>query len=285
MRFSEVPIELQVHIEQLTRDKVFQQRFATDEVLDQLDALKYDPFIEYWEMQLLLHNKFRIRQIQQVKKGFFNKIKKTLYNLLGKKDSPYIQFEPMTLGLWSYLYTIKSPFVLDEEKYTTIDLDIFFYLLQTKNFSLELKDLIVKSMNYSSQVLKLTQQQAVEAIDKIFKISLRVLNMFPRLQAQKEAVFNADWITSLVTKVVQVSSYSTQELYKDISMCEVYYLFAQYCREKGSEAIFLRTEEEILAEEDLRATTLVVERLIELGHIDQSNKQYYINLIHNIGVE
>lgn len=258
MRFSEVPIEIQVHIEQLCRDKVFQQRFASDEVLDQLDALKYDPFIQFYQIQLLLHNKIKF------------------YDVI---------FEPITLGLWSYLYTIKSPFVLNQEKYTTIDLDIFLYLLQTKDFSLELKDLIVKSMNYSTNVLKLTQQQAVDAIQKLFKISLRVLNMFPRLQVEKKAVFNADWITSLVTKVSQVSSYSTQQLYKQISMCEVYYLFAQYCREKGSEAIFLRTEEQILAEEDLRATTLVVERLIELGHIDQTNKEYYIKLIHNIGVE
>lgn len=258
MKFSDVPFEVQIHIEQLVRDKVFQQRFATDEILDQLDALKYDPFIQYNQIQLIMHNKIK------------------LYG---------VQFEPMTLGLWSYLYTIKSPFVLNEEKYTTIDLDIFLYLLQTKNYNLELNELIMKSMNYSSQVLNLTQQQTVSVVQKLFKITLRVLNMFPRLQAEKKAVFNADWITSLVTKVVQVSSYSTQELYKDISMCEVYYLFAQYCREKGSEAIFLRTEEEILAEEDLRATTLVVERLIELGHIDQANKQYYIKLIHNIGVE
>lgn len=258
MRFSEVPFEVQVHIEQLCRDKVFQQRFATDEVLDQLDQLKYDPFIQYNQIQLLLHNKLK----------FYG-----------------IQFEPLTLGLWSYLYTIKSPLVFEDKKITTLDADVFLYLLDTKDFSLSLEELIAKSLNYSSSVLKLTKEQTQDVIQKLFKITFRVLNMFPRLQAQKEAVFNADWLTSLVTKVAQVSSYSTQELYKSISICQIYYLFAQYCREKGSEAIFLRTEEEILAEQDLRATVLVVERLIELGHIDQVNKEYYIKLIHNIGVE
>ena len=256
MRFSEVPFEVQVHIQQLQRDKVFQQRFATDEVLDQLDALKYDPYIQYNQVQLILHNKLK----------FYG-----------------VQFEPITLGLWSFLYTLKSPLVFDDNKITMIDVDLFFYLLQTKDFNSDLKTLLKKSMNYSSTVLKLESSQAISIVERMFKVSFRVLNMFPRLQINKDVVFNADWITSLVTKVKQVSSYSTQELYKDVSICEVYYLFAQYCREKGSEAIFLRTEDEILAEQDLRATTLVVERLIELGHIEEANKQYYINLIHDIG--
>lgn len=257
MRFSEVPFEIQVHIQQLTRDKVFQKRFAEDEVLDQLDQLKYDPVIEYNQIQLLLHNKLKF------------------YGL---------QFEPMTLGLWAYLYTIKSPLVFEQKKATTLDADVFFYLLETKNYTLPLDELINLSINYTKDVLNFTKEQTQQVIQKLFKISFRVLNMFPRLKLDKQAVFNADWITSIVTKVSQVSSYSTQELYKQIPICEVYYLFAQYCREKGSEAIFLRTEEEILAEQDLRATTLVVERLIELGHINESNKEYYIKLIHNIGV-
>ena len=256
MRFSQVPFELQVHIEQLVRDKVFQQRFATDEVLNQLDELKYDPFVQYNQIQLLLHNKIR----------FYD-----------------VQLEPMTLGLWAFLYTIKSPLVFEQQTVTNIDVDLFFYLLQTKDFSADIATLLAKSVNYAEDVLKLNQSQAVEVVQKLFKISFRVLNMFPRLKVQKDTVFNADWLTSLVSKVKQVSSYSTQELYKEVPICEIYYLFAQYCREKGSEAIFLRTEEEILAEQDLRATTLVVERLIQLGHIDESNKQYYITLIHDIG--
>ena len=283
MRFSEVPIELQVHIEQLVRDKVFQERFATDEVLNQLDQLKYDPYIEYNQIQFLLHNKFRVRRNQQKTK--VNWFKKLFSKLFSKPISPYIQLEPMTLGLWAYLYTIKSPLVFEQQSATMMDADIFFYLLETKNYSLSIDELIKVSMNYSKDVLGLTKEQTEDVIQKLFKISFRVLNMFPRLQMDKKAVFNADWITSLVTKVVQVSSYTTQQLYKQIPICQVYYLFAQYCREKGSEAIFLRTEEEILAEQDLRATTLVVERLIELGYIDQSNKQYYIKLIHNIGVQ
>lgn len=284
MLFATLPQNIQIQIYNLTTDQEFQKRFGEDEKLDQLEDLKYDAFIEYCEGQLLLHNKlkFRIRQIQQVKKGFFNKLKKTLYNLLGKKDSPYIQFEAMTIGLWMYLYTIKSPIVTDEDNISRLDVDLFFYLLQTKDFSDSMQILVVKSLNYCQNVLHINLKTAAEILHKIIRINFRVLNMFPRIKAECRGSFNADWITSIATKVAQVSSYSTQEIYKDISFCEVYYLFAQYCRQQGSQSIYLRTEEEIQIEIDLRATELVVERLIEKGVIKDTERDYYIKQIHVI---
>ena len=105
--------------------------------------------------------------------------------------------------------------------------------------------------------------------------------MFPKYNLDGvKPVFNVDWLTSIATKVCQVSNYNIQDVYHKISVSEAYYLFAQYCREKGSEAIYLRTEQEIMQEEDLRATTLVVERLIELKVVEQKDKQFYIKIIH-----
>ena len=57
MYFGSLPQSLQIEVFNLTTDDEFQKRFAEDETLDQLDELKYDPFIEYCEMQLLMHNK------------------------------------------------------------------------------------------------------------------------------------------------------------------------------------------------------------------------------------
>ena len=255
MNFKGLPLELQFKVAELPADEQFQKRFAEDEVLDQLDQLKYDPVIEYNQLQLLFHNKLRINEIQ---------------------------FEPVTLGLWSYLYTLKSPIVLKDQQITPIDIDLFFYLLQTKNYSCPVYKIFNNSLNYCDSVLKIDYSTASSIIQTLVKISFRVLNMFSRLQAENKAVFNADWLTSIVTKVKQVSSYTTQELYKDISVCQIYYLFAQYCRQKGSEAIYLRTEEEIMIEQDLRSSELVIERLIEKGYIDETNKTYYVNMIHNI---
>lgn len=258
MRFNQLPFEIQREIALLPSDEEFQKRFGEDEVLDQLDELKYDPLMQYCEIQLLLHNKLKIHDIE---------------------------FQPLTLALWAFLYSIKSPIVQDERDITTIDVDLFFYLLQTKNFNCNVKDLLNKSSDFCTNMYNISYQEAVGILEEILKINFRVLNMFPRIKAERKSAFNADWITSIVTKVSQVSSYSTQQLYNAISFCEVYYLFAQYCREKGSQSIYLRTEEEIQLEIDLRSTVLVVQRLIEKGVIDEKDKDYYIKMIHTTPAE
>ena len=163
-----------------------------------------------------------------------------------------------------------------------IDINLFFYLLQTKKYDIQLKQLYIDSANYCVEKMGITEAQAVEIFRKLLQINFRVLNMFPRLQTEKKPVYNADWITSIVTKVHQVCSYTTQQLYNQISFCEVYYLFAQYCRENGSEAIFLRTEEEIQVQIDKRSTELVVDRLIEKNVIEDKDRNYYIKQIHVI---
>lgn len=253
MKFSTLPQDIQYQIYLLTSDDQFQKRFGEDETLDQLDQLKYDPFIQYCELQLMLHKKLK------------------MYN---------VELEPITLALWSYLYTLKSPVVTKGKDVSMLDVNTFFYLLQTKSFDETLDQLLLNSSNYCVEKMGVSEVEAVDMFKKLLKINFRVLNMFPRLNVEKKSVFNADWLSSIVTKVKQVSSYSTQELYKEISFCQIYYLFAQYCRQNGSEAIYLRTEEEIQIQIDKRSTELVVERLIEKNVIPQRDREYYIKQIH-----
>ena len=289
MVFTKVPKQIQVQIQKLLTDSVFLQRFDNDKVLDQLDQLKYNPFIQYNQLQLLFHNSFKVRHgtfKENIKKTLFQKLKDLYKRLLRKKQSPYIQLKPITLGLWGFLYTIKSPIIFLDKKWSKLDIDIFFYLLETKNFHLSLSEIVANSANYCQNVLHFTEQETEDVFQKLIKISFRVLNMFPKYTIEEnQPAFNVDWMTSIATKVAQVSSYSTQEIYKDVPICETYYLFAQFCREKGSEAIYLRTEEQILAEEDLRTTTLLVERLIELKVLEEKDKEFYINIIHNQEME
>ena len=253
MKFSTLPQSIQYEIYLLTSDEQFQKRFGEDEVLDQLDQLKYDPFIQYCELQLMLHNKLKMNEVE---------------------------LEPLTLAMWAFLYTLKSPIVTEGENITMLDVNMFFYLLQTKKFDETLNQILQNSMNYCVEKMGVSEAEAVDMFKKLLKINFRVLNMFPRLRIEKKNVFNGDWMTSIVSKVKQVSSYSTQELYKEISFCEVYYLFAQYCRQNGSEAIYLRTEEEIQIEIDKRSTELVIDRLIEKNVIQQRDREYYIKQIH-----
>jgi len=54
MYFSKLPKTIQHAILQLTKDKIFQHRFATDKELDELDNLKNNPAEEFKAIQAVL---------------------------------------------------------------------------------------------------------------------------------------------------------------------------------------------------------------------------------------
>lgn len=245
MRLETFPQNIQQAVFNLTEDEQFQKIFAEDKQLDYLESLKHDKQIEKYQLLLTLNDTI---------------------NILG------VEVNPITLALYSYLYSVKSNIIFDVEKITTVDLDLFFYLLQTKDYGLDFKSVLIKSMGYCQKVMKLSLQEAVNLFQKIYKIEFRCLNLFPRTGQQKEALFNVDWMISIVSKVKPLTSYSTRELYKDVSLSQIYYYFANYCRMQGDQSIFIRTEEEILYEEDFRMCELVVDRLIEKGVIAKEQR-------------
>lgn len=247
--------QLQQAVKDLVEDQVFQERFAKDEQLDYLDSLKHDKQIQFFQLQLMLKKKLVI----------FN-----------------IELNPLTIALYSYLYSISSPIVFDISKTTIIDLDVFFYLLQTKDYNSDFNQVFTKSLGYTKNVLKLEAQQVVKLFQKLYKIEFRCLNLFPKTGEQKNPLFNVDWVTSITSKVKMLTSYSTQEIYKDVSITQVYYYFANYCRQQGDERIFIRTQDEILEEEDFRMCQLIVDRLVEKGFVDKDNRD---NILKQISQE
>lgn len=252
MNLNTLPKHIQQAVVDLTEDDQFQKIFRQDQQLDYLDSLKHDKQIEFQQAQLIDKKKLIIAGIE---------------------------FNPLTLMLYSYLYSINSPIVFDIRNTTIIDLDIFFYLLQTKDYSPNLKQLIKKASGYCNNVLKLDQKQIVKIFERIYKIEFRVLNLFPKSDQQKEPLFNIDWVISITSKVKPLTSYTTEQIYKDISITEVYYYFANYCRMQGDQRIFIRTEEEILAEEDQRMCQLIVDRLIQKGIISPQQRNNILKII------
>lgn len=253
MNLLNLPRNIVNQIGLLTKDQQFQQRFSKDKVLDELDEQKHNQQIQFLQLQLLLHKKIR------------------LYG---------IDFNPITVALFSYLYSIRSPIVVKDADITVIDLNIFFYLLQTKDYNTDIGSVLQKSMNYCERVLKLNIEQATIAFNKMYKVQFRVLSMFPNhSRGDAESLFNLDWALSLVSKVKPLVSYSTEQLYSDVSIMQIYYYFADYCRSNGSEAIFIRTEEQILAEEDERVCQLVLERLVEKNVIKKEQVDKYLKLM------
>lgn len=246
MNLNALSKDLQKAVVDLTEDLQFQKIFAEDEQLDYLDSLKHDKQIEFQQLQLMITKKL---------------------HLFG------LEFNPLTVTLYSYLYSINSPIVFNIRNTTMIDLDLFFYVLQTKDYNWNVKEVLRKSAGYCNSVLHLDEKQIVKVFEKIYKIEFRCLNLFPKNDQNKDVLFNVDWITSICSKVKPLTSYSTEELYKDVSITQIYYYFANYCRMQGDQRIFIRTEQEILAEEDRRMCQLIVERLVKKGVIkfEQSN--------------
>lgn len=240
MNLNTLPQDLQQAVVDLTEDEQFQKIFKEDEQLDYLESLQHDKQIEFHQLQLMLYKKL---------------------NIFG------LEFNPLTIALYSYLYSIQSPIVFDIKKTTMIDLDVFFYLLQTKDYNWNMKQLLAKSAGYIKNVLHLNEKQIVKVFEKIYKIEFRCLNLFPKDDSEKKPMFNVDWITSITSKVKPLTSYSSEQIYKDISITEIYYYFANFCRMQGDQRIFIRTEDEILAEEDKRICQLIVERLVKKGVI------------------
>lgn len=252
MNLNKVDKKIQQAICDLIVDEEFQKRFALDKELDYLQSLKHDKGIEIQELQLALTKKIV---------------------LFG------IELNPITLALYSFLYCIKSPIVNDIHNITQIDLDIFFYLLQTKDYTTSMKQLMNNSLNYTSEVMKINQASAVKLFEQIYKIEFRCLNLFPRTDQEKEALFNMDWMTSIVSKVKPLTSYTTEQLYNYVSVTQIYYYFANFCRMQGDQRIYIRTEDELLYEEDHRMCQLVVDRIIQKGIIQVSQRDKIIDLI------
>lgn len=252
MDFNVLPINVQEQIKNLVFDQQFQKRFSQDKELDKLDEQKHDKEIQFYQLQLLLNR---------------------CMNLCN------IKFNPITIALFCYLYTIKSSVIVKDRDITMIDLDIFFYLLQTKDYNFDIKSVYQKSLNYCSRVLHLEQKDVISVFNKIYKVQFRVLSLFPNKGEESQCLFNLDWALNFVSRIKPLVSYSTMQIYKDVPITQLYYYFADYCRGNGSDSIYIRTEQQILIEEDHRICQLVLERLVEKGIILKEQVDKYLKLI------
>ena len=104
--------------------------------------------------------------------------------------------------------------------------------------------------------------------------------MFPsKSNGLSDELFNLDWLTSLVGNMKGYTSYTTQQLYTDVSITQIFYYYANYCRNSGVQAIFIKPEQQILFEEDKRGCQMIVERLVEKKIISEDDANKYLELM------
>lgn len=253
MNFRNLPKNIQEGIRELTTDEEFQNRFATDKVLDEIDAMKTNVADEYKCLQLVIGNKIKINE----------KL-----------------FSALTPSMWSFLWVIDSPFVNYEKDVKAPDIDLFFYILENGIGDGDSVRIISDSLQYTPNHLKMTYDEGLSIITSIIKISFKPLNLFPKTNASGgRNEFDADWLTSLVAKVHQVTGYLPDYIMNEMSLTSACYYFAQYRRMNGADNIFKRTPEEILILEDRRACEMIIERLIEKKVISENEKEKWFKEI------
>lgn len=253
MNLNKLPPNILSEVVKLSEDEQFQKKFSEDELLDKLEAQKHNKDIELNQLLLLLNRKTLICGVA---------------------------YKPITMALYSYLYCLQSHIVTDMDKITKEDLDLFFYLLQTKNFTNNMKELLVNCVNYCQKELNLNYNQTIFIFNRLYAIQFKVLSYFPRIaNTGSTPIFNVDWMLNIISKVKPYTSYSTHQLYTEVPVMEIYYYFAAFLRNNGENSIFVRNDEEILDEMDSRMIEMVIERLVEKKVIDQSDHQKYFDLM------
>lgn len=256
MFFSKIKDKnLQEAIKALTIDKVFQQRFGTDSVLDELDAEK-------------------------------DSSKNVLPELCAAANLPILinkkSFSHVKLFQYCFLWAMENPLVRENDKeITELDLDLFFYTLDN-----EISDSpYALAMNATGEIQRrnLNYDEAYSIARTLINLSFLPLKMFPqsaeRIVGKVETSFDCDFLTSTISKVHQVTGCSPYEIMHKMSLNSCCYYYAQWAREQGVKNVEKRPDEEILKSIDYRACVLITERLLELGKLKEEDKEEFLKLI------
>lgn len=260
MNFTHLPDDVKKAIVALTADQEFQDRFAKDKILDQLEAEKYNIQDQYFALLTVLNGKFVIGQYEA---------------------------NAITPAIWSFLYISKSPFVVNTSKIAVADVDFVLYLLaKGLDEAGESPEQIYMNSIGFCQKNGINVYQAAKTILDLVKISFRPLKMFPvqKSTMKEQPRFDADWLTGIVAKVHQVTGLTPKQIINQMSLTECCYYFAQYSRMNSTQEIHMRSDEEILKAMGQRTVDLILQRLLEINIIKNDDVQKY-RLIMNTPVK
>lgn len=256
MNFRHLPQHVKKAIINLTVDDEFQKTFAEDPILDELEAEKYNEKDEYLALISVMNGKF----------------------IIGQQEINFI-----TPAIWSFLYITKCPFVDNISKITPNDVDYVLYILVN---GLDKAGTSPQEIQYNATGFCIKNNidfiEAIEAILKLIKISFRPLKMFPINLANRNISprFDADWLTSIVAKVHQVTGLTPKFIMNQMSLTECCYYFAQYARMNSTQEIQMRTDEQLLKAMSERTVELILERLLQINIIEQKDVEEYRNIMN-----
>lgn len=214
-------------------DDDFQAILQQDPVLDELEKSKYNPQTAYFELMMMLSRIFRVDGVA---------------------------VSCITPAIWSYLYSIGSPYTQGGEIHQ-IDTDLVLYILHNGLSNID-EDLIEKANGFC-EANGINIDTAELDIKTLIYLTFRPLEMLANTSTHSEKPrFDIDWLTHIVSVVAPMTNKTAEEVIFDMSLCECLY----YCVHKAREFDY---KHEIRRRDSDEITQAIYERTLALG------KQYW----------
>lgn len=218
----------------------FNSLLAKDEVLQQLEAKKYD---DGMEMKVLLEV-----------------LSMNVYHI------GLLPVMPLTAAKYSFLAALKSPFVHGGEC-TTADLDLALYVLSLpdlREMNCETHLLPAVSSSFATAT-GLEEGEVVEDVKELFSTAFHLLSLLPDQEKREEEknMYDALWVTFLVSLAARESGMDFMYCMHKMSLSSVCALYINYCKRESSfaDSIRRRLPEEVEKEVEARVDFLAEEYL------------------------
>lgn len=248
MFFGKLPKHLQEAVKALTNDVEFNRQLNDDKELDRLDDLEINREFE----------------------------KQCLNILLGKSIEMHgHSFKPLTAIAVMRLWASFNPIITGQGDIELKHIDEFFQLLEYP-----------ETDESSEGFAEANYFDIADKLDEVVKFELKAafqpLAMFPssNVKGGEQCVFDADWIMRLAAVGCKVGGLKLEEALR-LPMYALTSMFIQLARMNGNQNIERQAPEEILRQQSHRVCELVIDRLIQLGKIDASERDKYIEMVAN----
>ena len=167
-------------LRELASDQDFQSIIDSDEVLDDLDAQKYDEQRELFALNWFLG--------------------------LAPVAVGNLPLRPLTPAKWAFLWSIGNSYTRKKTDCKPVDADVFLYVMakDLRDLGCTVPELPVRAAG-TAAAAGLSFQKAHEEIDFLISVAFLPLQLLPPPQPQDEDRYDTEWLADLVSIVAKVS--------------------------------------------------------------------------------
>ena len=228
------------------QEKQFFEILNADEVIKDLQSLKFDEKSEILELFQVFSKKFKMFDLQ---------------------------FNCLTAGFVAFLFSIKNKFFyLDDGQPQNLDIDCFLYLLHCGFGSIE--DNFFENANGFCKRHNIDYEQAKINILRIISNTFRPMRYFvsdENKENDKKSRFNLHWLTMIVYSVSKTINATRDEIIYKIPLNECLYYCLHLAKEND---VKKRVKNELT---NLEIDGLIYKRTMELGKIYHDSKNKKVN--------